>query len=154
MSNNLDSANPLFVNANANDFHLQSGSPAINAGFNLAGIVTKDIEGATRPVGSAWDIGAYEFGGVPPACTKPGGDCTPPPVPNGLTATRDSTTQASLNWNDSTGATGYKVRQCEVPTAQSTCLPGFNSTLVRLKQAKLAVGHARRDLVSIPHWCD
>ncbi len=89
-SNNLTGTlsqpiNPLVINATSGNFRLQSGSPAINAGFALAGLVTRDLDGNQRPVGGAWDIGAYEFGGAPPACTKPGGDCTPPSVPTGLT---------------------------------------------------------------------
>jgi len=56
--------NPNFVNAAGGDFHLQSGSPAIDTGVSLAGIFTDDFEGNSRPVGTAWDIGAYEFGGT------------------------------------------------------------------------------------------
>ncbi|MGV8162323.1 MAG: cadherin domain-containing protein [Candidatus Nanoarchaeia archaeon] len=50
---------PLFVNAAGKDFHLQSTSPAINAGAN-AGILF-DREGVSIPQGSAPDIGAYEY---------------------------------------------------------------------------------------------
>ena len=35
-------------------------SPAIDAGTDLSPTVTTDFDGATRPVGSAYDIGAYE----------------------------------------------------------------------------------------------
>lgn len=39
----------------------QSGSNAIDAGLNLSGTgFTLDYRGTTRPVGSAWDIGAFE----------------------------------------------------------------------------------------------
>lgn len=50
---------PGFVSAT--DFHLKAGSPAIDAGAN-DGAPTTDFAGAARPVGSAVDIGAYEFG--------------------------------------------------------------------------------------------
>jgi hypothetical protein len=53
------------------DFHPQSSSPAINAGTTLSE-VTKDYDGVNRPVGSAFDIGAYEYGGIP-------GSTSPPP---------------------------------------------------------------------------
>jgi hypothetical protein len=59
-SNNL-TTNPNFVSST--DFHLQSNSPAINAGTNLLSVAT-DYDGAIRPVGSAYDIGAYEYGGT------------------------------------------------------------------------------------------
>src|SRR5262245_39377639 len=52
--------NPLFVNVGAGDFHLQAGSPAIDAGLCLG--YTKDFENKTVPVGAAPDMGAYEFG--------------------------------------------------------------------------------------------
>jgi hypothetical protein len=53
-------ADPLLVSAS--DFHLQAGSPAIDAG-NDARVppdVTTDIEGNPRILGPAVDIGAYE----------------------------------------------------------------------------------------------
>src|SRR5262249_33642294 len=52
--------NPLFVNAAGNDFHLQAGSPARDAGITLS-IVTTDYDGIPRPQGVAYDIGAYEY---------------------------------------------------------------------------------------------
>ena len=58
---NLKGTNPLFVDETNKDFHLTSSSPAINAGFNLAGIVDFDYDGIVRPQTSIWDIGAYEF---------------------------------------------------------------------------------------------
>jgi hypothetical protein len=50
--------NPLFVNPAASDFHIQSGSPAINAGVDV--LVTVDFDDNTRPVGAAPDIGFDE----------------------------------------------------------------------------------------------
>jgi hypothetical protein len=54
-------ASALFVNAGAADFHLRSGSPAIDAGVTLP-LVTQDRDGVPRPQppGGAYDIGAYE----------------------------------------------------------------------------------------------
>jgi hypothetical protein len=43
------------------DYHLQPGSPAIDAGTS-DGAPTTDIEGHGRPCGTEVDIGAYEFG--------------------------------------------------------------------------------------------
>ncbi len=52
---------PLFINTATHDFHLQSGSPAINKGTSLSSYFTIDKDGISRPQGSAWDIGAYEY---------------------------------------------------------------------------------------------
>ena len=49
-----------FVNVNAGDFHLLSGSTAIDAGVTLS-ISSTDKDGISRPQGSNYDIGAYEF---------------------------------------------------------------------------------------------
>jgi Right handed beta helix region len=50
----------LFVNAPANNFRQQAGSPARNSGATVA-LFTYDLDNATRPIGPAWDIGAYEW---------------------------------------------------------------------------------------------
>jgi hypothetical protein len=64
-------ADPLFVNAAANDFHLQNTSPARDTGLassvyttfqTLYGLsIAVDPDNQTRPQGSAWDMGAFEF---------------------------------------------------------------------------------------------
>ena len=41
------------------DYHLQALSPAIDAGATIAS-VTNDLDGNPRPIGSGYDIGAYE----------------------------------------------------------------------------------------------
>ena len=51
--------NALFVDWNNNDYHLQSGSPAVDTGSS-DGAPETDIDGNNRPYG-ACDIGAYEF---------------------------------------------------------------------------------------------
>jgi len=53
-------SDPRFVNAATNDFHLQASSPAIDSGLILPGVTT-DFDGVSRPQGSAYDIGAYEY---------------------------------------------------------------------------------------------
>ena len=59
---------PLFINASASNFHLQPGSPAIDAGANAG--VTLDLDGRVRPQGAGYDIGPYEYaaGSTSSAC--------------------------------------------------------------------------------------
>ena len=52
--------NPLFENPQADDFHLQVASPAINSGSTAALGITQDTDGGPRQIGSAPDRGAYE----------------------------------------------------------------------------------------------
>lgn len=61
-------ADPLFVDLNGGDFHLQAGSPAIDAGVDLE--YSLDFDDRPVPVGLAPDIGAYEYSG--PLAAAPG----------------------------------------------------------------------------------
>lgn len=62
-------SSPLFVDYQANgggNYDLQSTSPAVDAGTNYQGYApATDYNGGPRPVGPAWDIGAYEYGSIP-----------------------------------------------------------------------------------------
>ena len=51
---------PQFENPSEGDFHLRSNSAAINVGLPLTEVAT-DKDGVTRPIGSDYDIGAYEY---------------------------------------------------------------------------------------------
>ncbi len=65
------------------DYHLQSGSPAIDEG-TLAGAPIADMEGRGRPCGAGIDIGAYEIGDCPPPpCGDPEADDDDDGVKNG-----------------------------------------------------------------------
>jgi hypothetical protein len=71
---------PMFVNAAANDFRLQSFGPAIAAG--VYGLVSLDFDGSTRSGGI--DIGAYQHSGgaiAAPVVTLPGLPSIPVVVP-------------------------------------------------------------------------
>ncbi len=52
--------NPQFINPTSPDFHLKSTSPAIDKGSSI-NIVNVDFDGKSRPSGSGYDIGAYEY---------------------------------------------------------------------------------------------
>jgi hypothetical protein len=58
---NID-ADPMFVDANNNDYHLNDYSPCIGAGIQVSSMPDTDIGGNPRPnpPGSNPDIGAYE----------------------------------------------------------------------------------------------
>jgi fibronectin-binding autotransporter adhesin len=69
---------PLFVNPARDDYHLQAGSPAIDAGVDAG--IAMDIDGEVRPQGSGFDIGADEMVIIPPTDT-PTPTFTPTPSP-------------------------------------------------------------------------
>lgn len=58
--NDLVGVDPMFVDPKNNDFRLQAGSPAIDAGERIPE-VTADIGGKPRPAGAGYDIGPYEY---------------------------------------------------------------------------------------------
>jgi len=62
---------PLLVDPTSptRDFHLQSNSPAKDAGVTLS-LVTKDFDGIARPQNSIYDIGAYEYEVSVSGCTS------------------------------------------------------------------------------------
>lgn len=67
-AHSLLSTNEAYAKLNS-DGSLQSGSPAIDAGISLASYYDTDIINTSRPQGSAWDIGAYEYTGAEPTPT-------------------------------------------------------------------------------------
>jgi uncharacterized repeat protein (TIGR01451 family) len=54
---------PAFVDPDAGDYHIRSGSGAIDTGLDAG--VTQDIDGDSRPLGAGYDIGADEFPPMP-----------------------------------------------------------------------------------------
>lgn len=59
-SNNLLGTDPQFVSVGTNNFRLQAGSPAINAGMTVSAVIT-DADSVARPQAVTYDIGAYEY---------------------------------------------------------------------------------------------
>ncbi len=52
-------ADPLFVDPDSRDYHLQAASPAIDGGLDLG--YTLDLDGQAVPSGRAPDMGAFEY---------------------------------------------------------------------------------------------
>jgi hypothetical protein len=89
---------PQFVSYAGGNYRLATGSPGIDGGVMIAAI-TNDLLGLSRPQGSAYDIGAYEW-------------LPPPSAPSGLTATAFSTNRIDLSWNGSAESkSGYRIER-------------------------------------------
>jgi len=58
-ASNLAVSSSAFVNAAAHDYQLTASSPAVDRGVAIAD-VTADRAGIARPVGAAYDVGAFE----------------------------------------------------------------------------------------------
>jgi len=80
-TNLTTNADPLFVNEGLGDFALRAGSPLIDAGSPTPPAPGEtDVVGGLRLVGSARDIGAYEFTPAAVLATPPASPPTSPPV--------------------------------------------------------------------------
>jgi|CXWL01.1.fsa_nt_gi parallel beta-helix repeat protein len=138
--------NPQMANPGGGDFRLTANSlSAINKGANLAPIVTDDIIGTPRPQGTAYDIGAYEYGAStpPPAFNfslSNGGNKTVTQggsVTNSLTATLVSGTAQAVSLSISglpAGVTGS--------FSPASCTPNCSSTLTLSASASASAGSA------------
>jgi uncharacterized repeat protein (TIGR02543 family) len=81
-AHHLWAIDPKFVDPVNDDYHLRSGSPAIDSGVPIA-VVSNDKDGVPRPQGLGYDIGAYEFRTIPLTHTitvTPGDDGTIKPA--------------------------------------------------------------------------
>ena len=79
--------NDLFANPAGNDYHLKTGSPAIDTGVTLPN-VPDDLAGNPRPWGAAFDIGALEYtSGTPAATPAATPRATPPRAPTVIATT-------------------------------------------------------------------
>lgn len=67
---------PLFVDPQDHDYHIQSGSPAIDNGVDAG--ITSDLDGELRPQGEGFDIGADELPELPPSETPTSTSSTTP----------------------------------------------------------------------------
>jgi hypothetical protein len=102
------SADPEFVSPSVYNFHLKAGSPNIDTGSMVEGLVT-DIDGEDRPYDgdgdgtSVVDIGADEYVGPP---------LLPPTAPSDLAAIGVTQQQIDLTWVDnSANENGFEIRR-------------------------------------------
>jgi parallel beta-helix repeat protein len=114
--NNL-SGDPLFVDKTNFNYHILSGSPAINAG---------DPASPLDPDGSLADIGAYYY--IPP-----------PDSPVALDATSITQSGFQSNWNASAGATGYYLDVAK-DAGFTVFFSGFNNKNVQNVTTYLITG--------------
>lgn len=85
----------LFTNPGARDYTLKAGAnPAVDAGVTLS-YVTNDYLGAMRPMGAAYDAGAYESGSPPPPPPSSGHYARPNGIASGA---GDINNPWSLGW--------------------------------------------------------
>ena len=101
-------------------FKAAIGSPTIDAGTTLPGLAAKDITGASRPLGAAYDMGAYE-GSAPIMCVAH--------VPINLNFSNITTSGATVSWTDvgnNTTAWDVYISKSYLPPADTT-LPTHTS---------------------------
>jgi hypothetical protein len=112
---------PKFANASAGDFHLLSGSSAIDAGLSAIDISVNpvvyapnvDYDGNSRPRGAGFDIGAYEYTGISVTSTPTTiPKATPTPLSGMAAPTLNCSVSgsATINFASQTGAINYWVQ--------------------------------------------
>jgi hypothetical protein len=80
-SGDNQTADPLFADAAGGDLRPRAGSPLIDAGTDDPDNGQKDLDGRERKIGSAIDIGAYEFEAPGPGTPGDAGTPTIQPPP-------------------------------------------------------------------------
>lgn len=140
------SADPMFVDASQNDYHLQAGSPAIDAGTAQTA-PSIDFDGNARPVdgngdGTATvDIGAFEF--PQPSLLRVGIDILPGATPNRISLRRHRTVAVAV-----LSAAGFDAPAGVDRTSLTFGRTGDEHSLLSCaKNAKDVNGDGRRDLV-------
>ncbi|MGO8506040.1 choice-of-anchor Q domain-containing protein [Rhizobium leguminosarum] len=101
---------PKFAGAASDNFHLGSGSAAIDSGTAKYGVGSVDLDGHARVVGTV-DMGAYESGssstpGTPTTPTQPGTPTTPTAPTQPGTPTAPTKVFTGTNGNDILPHTG------------------------------------------------
>src|SRR5262245_28450448 len=121
------SADPLFRDVSSADYHLQTGSPAIDAGSSNQAPL-KDADGLDRPTdgngdGTAdFDMGAFEAPGIPPPDrTAPETAATANPAANAQNW-NNSDVAVTLSATDNAGGSGVQSISYQLSGAQTSAL--------------------------------
>ena len=143
------SADPLFANPNNGDYHLQTGSPAIDSGSSGQAPQT-DFDAVPRPLDGNGDgvpdvdMGAYEA----PALdrTPPGTVATATPSPNAAGWNRTNVTLA-LNATDNPGGSGVQYIRYWLTGAQQTpvVISGNPASVLITAEGTTTVGYSAID---------
>jgi hypothetical protein len=133
--------NPSFADVGAKDFHLLSGSAAIDAGVD-AGYAT-DYDGNARSVGASTDMGAFEYQNNKGETSEPTPPSSPDPAPS-VTSINDASVGTgpdqfafSGSWLTASGSGKYLDDDHYSSTTGSSYTVRFTGT-----QAKLYVATA------------
>ena len=102
------SLDPLFIDSANGDYRVGTSSPCLNAGTSPSYPFPMDIAGVARPLGSLYDIGAYEGGTTPFTAQNPAA-----PV---LTV-ESSDLDITLSWTAENQADGYTLYYAPYPSA-------------------------------------
>lgn len=132
-----------FANAGADDYHLSTGSQAIDAGTMIAGVVN-DRDGVTRPQGPAFDVGAYEFSAAVPTPTR---TPTQTPVPPAQTRTPTRTPVAPTRTLTPTRTRTMTRTATRTPTPTTT--PTRTWTVTRTSTPTPTTAAAPRSFYSV-----
>jgi hypothetical protein len=115
------------------DLRLNTGSPCIDTGTALGSPYNTDYDGNSRPSGSGWDIGAYEYGsGAPEPDTTPPVIVTTGPA-TALTCSGTASTTLTATTTDATNPVTCKycengVGGCSSSTDYDTMANTFTTT--------------------------
>src|SRR5688572_18122901 len=105
-SNNVLTATPGWVSSapvSGADFALTPGSVAIDAGATVP-VFTDQVD-ASRPLGAAWDLGAFEYNATPVATIAAGGNAAEPATAGTFTVTVAPAPASPVTVNFSVGGT-------------------------------------------------
>lgn len=149
-------ADPLFTSLGGGDYHLQAGSPAIDAGANLG--YSDDFEGNTVPSGAAPDLGVYERVGsaAPTATPAPPGTVPPTMTPAPIDTSTPTSTPPPADTSTATVAptVSATVAATLTPTPTASVPPTSTPSTTPTSTATVAPTPAPIDLAAglVGYW--